>query len=464
MAKSRQAPAGRRPADDDDDDTPRRRRAADDEDDDADDGPQKPRKKRKSAAGPVRKVLYIVGGTALAIALAVLIYWIYSPVGTDPSMFCYFPAETTSITGYDCDEVSKNLKMADVHAAVVGVYRRYGDERFSATGLTDKDVARYLSGQASGNPEEEKDLPEQEKRGGITVIRFKETVDRAKFVGSFTGRYTQRDMESRDGKKYNQLMRKVQVGAGADAHEEEREDISFFFPDGRTLVYTTTRRECEECLKRSPGKVVVKDVMKDLANEMDGHFFRANTGFIVLPGTNPAGSPFGLGIVDQDVRDQQTSGFVGITGSANWFASNGNHFLYGELKMYSDVKTARSVHSSLAASFEKAQKQIYQSEGGTASGLDDPFNPKPVAGQPQGFGGNSGEDKKAILEALNEYVKNGAVRIRGKAVIVQGRISHGTPEQGVFEKFWKAVATKVIPQPPQQQGQGPLGPIAPPLR
>jgi hypothetical protein len=253
-------------------------------------------------------------------------------------------------------------------------------------------------------------------------------------------------------------MNKVTVGVGAEAHEEQREDISFFFPDGKTLVYTTTRRECEEALKRAPGKVVVKDAMKDLANEVDGHFFRANTGFIVLPANRGGASPFGLGIVDQEYKDQMETGFTATTGSANWFASNGNWFLYGELKLYTDARAAKKVASDMTVSFEKAQAQIYQSEGGTASGLDDPFNPKPAPGAQQQGQSGSAEDRKAIVEALNEYVRTARVRRRGKAVIIEGRISHGTPEQGVFELFWKAVGSKMVPQAPQNFGGGFGGP------
>ena len=463
MAKSRQAPAAgrRRPDDDDDDDTPRRR-GRDDDDDDEDDGPVKPRKKKASAAGPVRKVLYIVGGVVLAIALFVLIYWVYSPVGTDSSMLCYFPPETVNLTGYDCEEVAKNPAMADVHSAIVGVYKRFGDERWGNTGLSEKDVHRYLSGQAAGIPDEEKDLTPQERRGSITVVKFKQAVEREKFE-SLSGSYTAVPRESRDGKKYHQLMRKVIVRGADGNHEEEQDDVSFFFPDGRTLVYTTTRRECEECLKRVPGKVVLKDDMLVLSKEVDGHFFRANTGFIPLAAPAPGGgggagaaSPFGLGIVDEQTRNEYSTG-GGIVGSANWFASNGGggHFLYGELKLFTDNRTAKAQRGALEDSFRKAQAQIYQNEGGSATGLDDPFNPKPPPGkQEQTYGSGNAEERKAILAALNEFVLTSEVRRRGKAVIIQGRISHGTPEQGTFELFWKAVQNKVIPQPPQNFGGG----------
>jgi hypothetical protein len=472
VAKSRQAPAAGRRRPDDDDDDPRRRRGRDDEDDDEDEGPIKPRKKKASAAGPVRKVMYIIGGVVLAIALIVLIAWIYSPVGTDSSMLCYFPPETTSLTGYDVEEVAKNTTMADVHTAIVGVYKRFGDDRWSGTGLTEKDVHRYLSGRVAPDQDEEKMDP-QDRRGSITVVKFKQAVDRTKFIEGISGRFTVREMDSRDGgKKYHQLMQRVVVGAGAEAHEEQREDISFFFPDAKTLVYTTTRRETEEALRRVPGKVVVKDAMLDLSREVDGHFFRAHTGFMPInvpqpPPTGPgppagaggggAASPFGLGIVEE--ADRNTFTGSGIVGSADWFASNGNYFLYGELKLFTDARAARQSKAALEASFWKAKEQILQSEGGSASGLDDPFNPKPPAGQQQqpGFGG-SAEDRKAILAALNEYVRYARVRQRGKAIIVEGQISHGTPEQGTFELFWKAIQNKVIPQQPYPGQFGPGGP------
>ncbi|HVK14531.1 MAG TPA: hypothetical protein VM597_37680, partial [Gemmataceae bacterium] len=146
-------------------------------------------------------------------------------------------------------------------------------------------------------------------------------------------------------------------------------------------------------------------------------------------------------------------------GSADWFASNGNWFLYGELKLFSDNRSAKNSVDALSDAFRTAQGQIYQSEGGSAAKLEDPWNPKPPPGQQQqGFGGGaSAEERKAILAGLNEFVLTSRVRRRGKAVIIEGRISHGTPEQGTFELFWKAIQNKVIPQQQQNFGPPPAG-------
>jgi hypothetical protein len=434
VAKSRRVP------DDDDDAPPRRARTAV-EDDEGDDLPQKPRKKRESAAGPVRLILKICLGVALSIALIVLLYWIYSPVGADPDLFCYFPKETTRITGYDVGEVTKNHKLADVHSQIMSNYNRFASVRFNQTGLKDTDVDKYLFGVAAAT-EDEKDLPAQERRGSITVIRFRQAADQAKFLASFGGGYKVEQRQTKDGKTYHHLYRLYPVPP--DQHLERDDDISFFWPNDRTLVYTSTWRECEECMTRVPGRVVVDGNMRDLANKVDGHFFQASTGWFEVNGFSNT-LAFGLGIVDQDIRDQKT--FGGVVGTASWFADNGNDFLYASASLYSDRATAKGVRNKLAVSYAKAQADVWQSEGGRASGLEDPFNPKPKE-QPGGAGGFSGggtssEQTKDVLAALSEYVRNARVYSRDRLVVVEGTIPHGTPEQGIFEKFWKAVGSKV---------------------
>ena len=466
MAKSRRAPeedARRRRPDDEDDDTPRRKRraAADDEDDEdeGDDGPIKPRRKKKSAAGPTKIVLRVVGAVLGAIALIVFLVWVYSPVGTDYSMLCYFPKETTRLQGYDIDEVTKNAKMAEVNQTLVSNYKQFGDRRFSATGQTEANVLKYLHGHVSGDPDEEKDLPPQQKRGDITVIRFKKDVDEGAFVASFTGFYQCEEQQSKDGKKFYQLWWKRKVPP--DMHEEREDDISFFFPNGKTLVYATTRRELTECMTRVPGKVVLEGNMRELADKVDGHYFNASGGG---GGGGPNGVPnsiaFGLGIMDEEFRDQRK--FTGVVGTASWFASNGNDFLYASANLYGDTKTAREVRRKIAASLYKAQEDIWQSESGKPSGLTDPFNPPqpksgPGAGPGGGFavaGGASAEQTQAIIEALAEYTRSARVYTRGKLVVIEGLIPHGTPEQGVFEQFWQAIQQKFQVQ---QFGMGGFG-------
>ena len=466
MAKTRRAPdedVRRRP--DDDDDAPvRRARQRDDEDDADDDEPFRPRKKRKSAAGPSKLILRIIGGVAAAILLIVLLYWVYSPVGTDHALLCYMPKETIRIQGYDVNDAAHNHKIKPVHETLLNNYRLFGDRRFTPEhGVTATDVAKYLHGVAAGNPDEEKDLRPQDKRGSITVIRFKNSVDTNRFVAAFTGQYRAREKQSRDGKTYHQLYRIVRVPP--DFHEEEEDDISFFFPNNRTLVYTSTRRECEEALTRQPGRVVLTGEMRELADKVDGTYFQASTGWFEVNGISDT-MAFGLGVVDQDLRDQKN--YTGRIGSGSWFASNGNEFLYASATLYGDKATARKVRSQLKDSIEKAQSEIWQGESGVPSGLEDPFNPKQAKNQQPGFGGAGwggadAETTKAILEALSEYIKYARVYTRGRLVVFEGTISHGTEEQGVFEKFWRAVQGKFQFNqggfgPPGMMGPGMMGP------
>jgi hypothetical protein len=151
---------------------------------------------------------------------------------------------------------------------------------------------------------------------------------------------------------------------------------------------------------------------------------------------------FSLGFMDDEFKDEKRR-FTGVVGTASWFASNGNDFLYASANLYGDGRTAREVGRKLRASYTKAQEQIYQSESGKPSGLVDPFNPAQPKGQGgSAFGSTSSEQTADVIDALAEYSKSARVRVRSRLVIVEGLIPHGHPETGVFEKFWSAVSGK----------------------
>lgn len=457
MAKSR------RPDDDDEDDAPPRKGRKGDDDDDDDGGPIKPRRKKKSAAGPTKIVLRIVGGVIGAVALFILLYWVYTPVGTDASMLCYFPKETTSLQGYDVDEAFKNVKLKDIHETLLNNYRQTdgnGRRWVEASGVKDTDVQKYLSGTASGDPDEERDLPAQDKRGSLTVIRFKKDVDEAKFVASFTGTYVCEEQAGRDNKKFYQLRMKKRVPP--DFHEELVDDASFFFPNKTTLVYASTRRELREAMNKSPGKISVEGDMRILANEVDGHYFSCSGGYTEQIGESNA-KAFRLSFLDEEFRSDRMS--FGVTGTAMWFASNGNDFLYASGILYGSSQAARDAERKLSAGYKKAQADIFQSESGKPGGLTDPWNPPEKkqaapAGPGGGFAGPAqsanAEQVKDTIDALAEFSKTARVRTRGRGdrfVIVEGLIPHGNPEQGIFEKLWKAIGPKY-----QMNQGGPTGP------
>lgn len=458
MAKSRRVPD-----DDEDNDAPRRkgRKSDDDEDDDNGGGPIKPRKKKKSAAGPTKIVLRIIGGVIGAVGLFILLYWVYTPVGTDSSMLCYFPKETTRLQGYDVDEAFKNVKLKEVHETLMNNYRQFGNKRWNeSSGVKDTDVQKYLSGTAS-EPDEDKDLPEQDKRGSLTVIRLKKEVEEPKFVASFTGAYLCEEMAGKDGKKFYQLWTKVRVPP--DFHEERKDDISFFFPNKTTLVYATTRRELREAMNKTAGKISVEGDMKILANEVDGHYFTCSGGWQTESGLSNS-MAMKLSFLDVEMRDDRPAFSVG--GTAMWFASNGNDFLYASANLCSSEQAAREARRNLAAGYRKAQEEIYQSESGKPGRLTDPWNPpeKKQTG-PAGAGAFAGpaqsanaEQVKDTIEALSEFTRTARVRQRGRLVIIEGLIPHGNPEQGTFEKFWKAIGPKF-----QYNQYGPTAPGGGPM-
>ena len=136
MAKTRRAPEDevrkRRP-DDDEDDAPRQARRRDD-DDEEDDQPFAPRKKRRIGLGPDQAGHAHLPWRRPRRCIIILLIWVYSPVGTDHSLLCYFPPETTRIQGYDVEEGVKNHKLKEVHDMLLGNYRQANSRRFVRLG------------------------------------------------------------------------------------------------------------------------------------------------------------------------------------------------------------------------------------------------------------------------------------------------------------------------------------------
>lgn len=438
VARSRkdddEEPRRKKPQDDDEKPKKRAKAKNDDEDDgdEEDDGPVMPRKKKKSAKNSVKKVFSGIGITIGFKLLILLLYWIYSPIGTDHRMLCYCPPETSSLMGYDVGDNNANPKMKDVHDFFVGNYMRNNDKRFTtATGLTQKEVERYLSGVASGDPQEEEKEPDpQNKRGSFTILRFKQDLDKKKFIDSFVGQYECREESSPDGKTFYRLFEKLP--------NELRPDVSFFFPNDRTLMYTSTRRELTEALKRQPGKIELDGPMRDLAEKVDGQYFSANKfSTAVLANMYSPRFAFTGGFIDSNFREGKT--FIS-SGSATWFGSNGNDFLYANGELYADWKMAREVRIMLEEGYASAQKAAY-SDGGQPSGVQDIFFPKQAV-QTGGFTSEgTKEGKQAAADSMVEYVKSYKVSRHGNMVSVSGMISHEN-----FDKLWKAINGKFAPQ------------------
>ena len=420
MAKSPKAPADeprkRRPIDDDDDRPTKKGRAADDDDEDED--PLVPRKKKKSAAKPAKIGMTAVASVVGAVAVFIMLYWVYSPMGTDSSMLCYCPPETTTLIGMDVEDLVKNKQMKEFNDLILGAYKGFSEARFANTKLgIDKGVQRYLHANVATADAGDANLDPQDRRGYVTVIRLKDSVNRETFVASFNGTFKAEERQSKDGKPYYQLYR-------AGANGERLYDISFFFGDDRTLVYTSSRRECEEALARDPGRVELDGPMRDLASKVDGSLFIAQKG-TPTASTGPT-TQFALGFpfLNTDIREPQSRV---AAGTATWCASNGNDFLYANAILMTDAAAARDLREKLATAFDEVKEKIWQ-EDAKPDKLEEVFFPKPAAGAAPGFSSQQKVAKDAA-EALVEYVKYSSVTRRGNLVVVEGRIGH--------EKFGK---------------------------
>ncbi|WP_020471035.1 hypothetical protein [Zavarzinella formosa] len=455
MAKSSKPsddPKKRRPADDDRP-AKKKARARDEEDEDEDEdeedepeAPKKPRKKRKSANNPWRMVSYVGGGIGGFIALVFFFYWVYSPVGADPKLLCYCPPETFSIEGMDVEEIQKNSKMKDIFDRSIQRFKAYGNEkRFKDAGFTEKEVQYYLNCAASGDWEKEKDYDPQDRRGSLTMFRFKEPLDQTKFLGSYTDAsvYRKEEKSSRDGKKYYQLYQMVPTGA--DRHLEPLYDVSFFFPNDRTLIIGSTRKELEEAMNRTPGKVEIDQTMRDLVDNTDGHYFKAyknltvrNTALLEKHGP----SMMSAGFMDESMRNPETLVTIAI-GSATWIASDGNNFLMADGTLFIDKATAKRIYASTADSIYEMKSRFFR-EDAKVGDKENMF----ATGKKES--GGDGKKKEEISDALTDYFKKSSVGRRGNMVYVEGRVSHEK-----FNKMWSHISDVMLPLP--QTGGGMMG-------
>src|SRR5206468_4180713 len=102
-----------------------------------------------------------------------------------------------------------------------------------------------------------------------------------------------------------------------------------------------------------------------------GHYFTCSGGFEERNGISNA-MAFSLSFTDEEFRNERKS--TNVVGTAMWFASNGNDFLYASANLYPNTASARDVQRKLAASYLKAKKDIHQNDSGKPGGLTDPFN------------------------------------------------------------------------------------------
>lgn len=433
---------------------PKKRKAArpaddEDEDEEEDDAPTKPRKVRKRAVSPVRLISYIVGGVIGAVLLIFLMVWVYSPVGADPKLLCYCPPETFSVEGMDFGEMGKNSELKDINSRAVQRFKAFNNEqRFNANcGITEKDVEYYMNCQASGDWEKEKDYEPQDRRGSLTMLRMKTPIDQSKFLDSYndTSYFKKEEKTSRDGKKYYQLYRMINKGG----HEEPLYDVSFFLPDNRTLIIASTRKELEEALNRTPGKIELDQTMSDLVNNVDGHYFKTMKSITILNSaldTYRAPSVMSAGFAG-DLADPTKRINISL-GSANWIASDGNYFLIADGMLMVDRSMARESYANFNKSVQAMRMEIYQN-GKKAGENENPFFVKQTPGAPGGGGGEDSKKKEDIADALTDYYRSSTVGRHGNMVYIEGRIFHEK-----WNKMWTHIADKVLPLPQQGGGFG----------
>lgn len=456
MAKSSRPsedPKKRKPSDD----RSAKRRARDREEDDEDDDEEeeeeevqiRPKKIKRPKVRPSSVVGTVIGGIVGFVAFVYFLYWVYSPVGADNRLLCYCPPETFSIEGMDVEEVIRNTKLKEVWERSFSRYKTNGnDRRFKDSGLTEKDVAYYLNCQATGDWEREKDLTPQERRGSLSMLRFKNSFDPEKIIGSFTNStpYRKEEFTGKNGNKYYQLST---VGSKG----EMIPDVSFYIPNSRTLIIGTTRKEVEEATGRVAGKIELDETMRGMVDNTDGHYFRVaktltlyNSALEMFSGP----SMMTAGFMDEQLQDVEKRKSI-VIGNASWWASDGNYFLFADGSYFLDREQASRIYGGTYKTLLEMKTRFYREDAKVGDKEDMFFVPE--AKTNSGMSGSSGGKSEDLREALTDYFKSSHVNRRGNLVYVEGRVGHEK-----FNKLWNTISSKMFPQPVGGNRGGPMGP------
>jgi hypothetical protein len=425
VAKSRPADDNRKRRPKDDDDAPRakkRKPAKDDDDDGDDDEPLRPKKKRKSTGTAGRLTLRIFIGIFLAAGLAILLYWVYSSVGFDEELLGYLPEETYHVEGADVEELEKNTQMVEVNQSMIGgTWKLWFGERYPL--VIEKEVARVIRANVAATEDESK-LEAQRRRGNITVVKFRKTFDGQKFTDSYSdaSNFRKEELKTPDGKSYHQIF-SIGNGGARIYHE------CFYFPNEKTLLMTSTRREMEGCLAKTPG-LVLKDEMLTLVRKVDGQAFTVTRSFgtFKLEDNMPKRPAFDTDFLEKSAREQ-----IVVIGTGRWFASNGNDFLYGEGQLFSTSEGAGAAKKSLSDAWRAKRRSVLQNDSKIEVQLD------PNRGKAFG-GGAPPKPDKDLVEVTTDFVANSMVYRRGNMVIVSGTIGH--PK---LKKIWGQIGGIFFP-------------------
>lgn len=257
-------------------------------------------------------------------------------------LLCHCPPDAVSVTAGDLTILYADQRYTEIGELLIGPWQRANEMRFAKVPLTAADVDAFVVAKAIGEAELERDLPPQDRRGTLTVIRFNRPVTEGDILrGVVAGTFKTDDRISDSGARYHSLFRTVRVRD----HDEREDDVSLRLADDRTLLIATTRREMEESMRRRPGVVDLHGALHSMVEKSDGAFVYASAGPSAPRDDQPARFLSFRTAVGRTITDHRAASI--------WFTFRGDRVEYRESFRMKDAARATALRDALVAECAK---------------------------------------------------------------------------------------------------------------
>jgi len=317
-----------------------------------------PRRRAPVRRGDARVAIFIILGMGLFAMVGLILAVVMlasvhrsAPAKSPPpqpvaerfgGLLSHCPPDATSVTAVDVTALNADPNGKEIIEALTSAWTRRYEPQFAKVPLTVAEVDAFVSVTSSGNPEQERGRPPQERRGFLTAIRFSRPVAEGEILrGVVAGTFKSENRAAANGERYQALFRIVQVRN----REEREDDLSLRLADERTLLIATTRREMEESTRRRPGHLELSGPLHRVIERSGGTVISA-----AIAQAGPRDEP------DARYRTSRTAAGRSIrerrAGSV-WFTLNGDRVEYHEGFLMPDGPRAKALCDALLAEYAK---------------------------------------------------------------------------------------------------------------